>query len=593
MTQSSLSIEFEFARTDTPDDPYAFRFGPQSYALRTREGGRKQMDLDWTDELLGELEALREPNCDPAVIQRLAHTLQTFVEPAGWSWLARDIADAVQRAQPVRITVRSAAAELYTLPWGLLSLEGSGQCVGELPGVLVRYEWPDTRTAPIKQDTANRPGRVLVAWSDAAGAVPADQHIAAIDEACRRGNIAFESDRDVVPHTSIGKLADALDRAIQEGRPVSMLHILCHGGAVGQTAGLMLDDERSGRGAVAVDAWRLRQLLAPYASTLRLIVIAACESAQASRFDSVAQALHRVGFQAVVGSRFLLSVQGSIHLTETLYQEMLAKRSSLEQAFLHARSRLARNTTRLDWASLQLYARQADGDETNLLSAAPAAHSTRAAPSQSTGSGQSEALSLADIATLGLGDLLELRNHVTGELSSRFAHSLALVCTDIVGSTELFARLGSKAAKKLQERYRELFEEVATIEAGRIFASDGDGLRACFPAVKSAIKASFAFLDSITKHNYEISREDQLIVRVGIHYGPVLTNGDIVAGEEVELAASIVAQAEKGEIQLSQRAFRQTAKGVQALCRPLPSIDVFDDTRTINLYHLPRHSDAN
>src|SRR6185436_12354090 len=359
-----LSLVFELARTDTPEDPYGFRFKPQDYTLRTTHGGRKRLHLAWSNEFLGDLDALHASYCDPAIVQRVGRALCSFLEPSGWTWHAQAIAAANQRSLPVLLTVRSAAAELYTLPWELLPLEGTGQCVGELPGLLVRYEWPETHTVPLKRARDASRRRLLMAWSAAAGEVPVAEHVDAIGTACRAAGWDFKPGRDVIQHASVGKLADALDQANSEGAPVGALHLLCHAGRAGQTWGLMLNGEEADEEGVAVDSWRLRQLLAPHADTLRLVVLAACGSAHGREFDSVAQALHRAGIQSVVASRFPLSVPGAIRAAQTLYDAALAQQATLEEAFLLTRKHLARDAVRLDWAGLQLYARGADGYET-------------------------------------------------------------------------------------------------------------------------------------------------------------------------------------------------------------------------------------
>jgi len=264
----------------------------------------------------------------------------------------------------VLLTVRSAAAELYTLPWELLPLEATGQCVGELPGLLVRYEWPETHTVPQRRARDAGRRRLLIAWSAAAGEVPAAEHVDAIGAACRAAGWEFKPARDVIPHVSVGKLADALDQAKNEGTPVVALHLLCHAGRAGRTWGLMLNGDEADEDGVAVDSWRLRQLLAPHADTLRLVVLAACGSAHGREFDSVAQGLHRAGIQSVVASRFPLSAQGAVRAAQTLYDAALSQQATLEDSFLLARKQLARDAVRLDWAGLQLYARAADGHQT-------------------------------------------------------------------------------------------------------------------------------------------------------------------------------------------------------------------------------------
>jgi len=357
----------EFARAEDAGDPFAFRAGIQTYLLRGAGGGFESVELSWNQALLADLAVLHETRRDPAVVQRVGETLRRFLEPAGWARQEARLTEAVARGQPVVVTVRSAAAELYALPWELLTLKTSGQHLGELPDVLVRYEWPETATVAESPSPRPEGGRVLFAWSRAGGNVPDKAHLLALQEGAKAGHHAFEPSRDVLANASYAGLQDALEAASAPGgTPISVLHLLCHGGAVGQTVGLVLDSEE-GDEPVVVDAGRLRQLLAPHADRVRLVVLAACNGGNigvlGNHLGSIAQTLHRAGLAAVIASRFPFSIPGSNRFSETFYRQLLGGPSSVEGAFLAARRQLARDTGRLDWASVQLYARAADGDD--------------------------------------------------------------------------------------------------------------------------------------------------------------------------------------------------------------------------------------
>lgn len=565
-----LSLVLELARTDSPEDPYAFRFKPQDYSLRTMHGGRKRVHLAWSAELLHDLDALHASRCDPAVVQRVGRALCNFLEPSGWTWHAQAIAAAVQRSSPVVLTVRSAAAELYTLPWELLPLEATGQCVGELPGLLIRYEWPETHTVPLKRARDASRRRLLVAWSAAAGEVPAADHVDAIAAACRAAGWDFKPSRDVIPHASVGKLADALDQANSESAPATALHLLCHAGRAGQTWGLMLNGEEPDEDGVAVDSWRLRQLLAPHADTLRLVVLAACGSAHGREFDSVAQALHRAGIQSVVASRFPLSAAGATRATQTLYDAVLVQQAPLEHAFLLARKHLARDAGRLDWAGLQLYAREADGHETRPFRAPP--------PEAAIATGSSDNPERL-LERLDLPALLKLQAQVREALAARFEAQQALVCVELA---EADFR-GGAPESGLHKRCYGLLSEASAPHSGRIFATAGDSLHACYPSSKAALRAVFSFIDAVTDYNYNCAREDQIIVSIGLHWGTVFTNGRLVTGPSVDVAARVAELAGRGRLLLSQHAFHRIPRVTQALCTPVAGA-VSD---SIELYSLP------
>ena len=363
-----LRLVLELARAAHVDDPYAFRFVPQAYIVHTPGGGFASAEMPWDEALLTDLQALRGPRCEPALVQRVGELLRRFLFGTGWDVTEQKIVEAVRDGRQVILTVRSAAAELYALPWELLTIRSTGQHVGELPELVVRYEWPETTTV---HEQAVERGRILFAWSAAGGAVPAAEHLAALIGASERAMYPFEPARDVVAHASCGRLVAALQAAVGRREPFTVLHLLCHGAASGATFGLALTSEDASDGPGLVDAGRLRQLLAPFAGTLRLVVLAACDGANVGAFGnslgSVAQTLHRAGIQAVLASRFPLSVMGSNQLAEALYHAMLVRRASAEVALAHARAELARDPTRLDWASLQYYARSADGDATRPL----------------------------------------------------------------------------------------------------------------------------------------------------------------------------------------------------------------------------------
>src|SRR5262249_8635133 len=114
----------------------------------------------------------------------------------------------------------------------------------------------------------------------------------------------------------------------------------------------------------AIDAGALRRLLSPFAGMVRLVVLSACDSGNAgalgNHLGSVAQALHRIGIPKVLASRYPLSMTGSIRLAEVLYRELWSG-GAIEDALLKLRQELFRDSAHLDWASLQLYARAADG----------------------------------------------------------------------------------------------------------------------------------------------------------------------------------------------------------------------------------------
>jgi len=383
MMVAAYEVVLEFSRADRADKPHAFAFVPQAYLLRSPGGGFESAEFPWTAELLADLKAVRLPGRDPDAVQRIGDTLRSFLANAGWIHHEQQILAAAREGAPISVTIRSAAAELYALPWEFLTLKSTGQLIGGVPGLVVRYEWPEIASFPDRIAPAARRGRVLFAWSAAGGAVPAADHLAAIKAACADRGVLFDPERDVVGNASLARLDRALDDAARSGPPIDAVHLLCHGAALGGSYGLALDDAADPGAVAIVDAGRMQQIFAAHAGMVQLVVVAACDSgnsgALGNHLGSVAQMLHRAGVRSVVASRFPLSILGSVSFAAAFYAALVRDRSSLEQAFLAARDALFCDPAQLDWASVQLYGRRQRADGTYPLQWASPAE----APAQS------------------------------------------------------------------------------------------------------------------------------------------------------------------------------------------------------------------
>ncbi len=330
--------------------------------------------------MLADIQLAQTTGSDRGASFRVGEVLRVFLRAAGWGHHEHAIAQAARSGEPITVTIRSAAAEVYAIPWELVVLKSTGQQLGSLPNVLLRYEWPGVPSAHDTAPAGSRRGRVLVAWSAAGGPVPAAAHIAALKAALHGSPQSFDQQRDVVAHASLAGLDRTLRAATRGGEPYDAVHILCHGAATGDTFGLALDDDAHPGRTVNVDGGRLQQVLTAHVGAVRMVVIAACNSgntgALGNHLGSVAQRLHRAGVQSVIASRAPISLDGSVLMTRALYKALAEERATLEEAFLETRQVLLGNLRARDWACIQLYGREADGDTTYPLHLAPADGST-------------------------------------------------------------------------------------------------------------------------------------------------------------------------------------------------------------------------
>jgi class 3 adenylate cyclase len=115
--------------------------------------------------------------------------------------------------------------------------------------------------------------------------------------------------------------------------------------------------------------------------------------------------------------------------------------------------------------------------------------------------------------------------------------------TDIVGSTQLAARLGDRQWRELLDRHDAVVRRMITQEEGSAIKSTGDGVLATFSGPARGISAARSIVEQL--------RQLELEVRAGLHAGEVeLRNGD-VGGMAVHIGARVAAEAKPGEVLVS------------------------------------------
>ena len=190
---------------------------------------------------------------------------------------------------------------------------------------------------------------------------------------------------------------------------------------------------------------------------------------------------------------------------------------------------------------------------------------------------------MTDFSTLSMTEIIRLQNLLQQELTRRFERPLAIAFSDIVGSTPYFARFGDAAGRQLQQLHIDLLNECLPRQHGRVVDTAGDGAFLAFPAADAAIVALMEFQNLISRENMQRARDHQLQVRIGVHWGPVLTDGEIVSGDSVNLCARVAASSNIGEIRVTREVFQDLALAHRLNCRPVGPVELKGVSRQVEL----------
>jgi class 3 adenylate cyclase/alpha-beta hydrolase superfamily lysophospholipase len=133
---------------------------------------------------------------------------------------------------------------------------------------------------------------------------------------------------------------------------------------------------------------------------------------------------------------------------------------------------------------------------------------------------------------------------------------MAIVFTDIEGSTSLTQRLGDERAQEVIRTHNRIVRDGLAESGGSEIAHTGDGIMAAFPSVARSVECAVGI-----QRAFAAARWDTPVgVRIGINAGEPVHEEDDLFGSAVQAAARIAAKAQAGQILVSE-VVRQLAAG--------------------------------
>lgn len=132
---------------------------------------------------------------------------------------------------------------------------------------------------------------------------------------------------------------------------------------------------------------------------------------------------------------------------------------------------------------------------------------------------------------------------------------IALLFTDLKGSTALYRRVGDAAAYRLVRNHFAFLTEVVRDHEGSVVKTIGDAVMAAFHDDHQAVRAGLTIQQRVAAFNRENGLADGLVIKLGIHAGPTIavTLNDRLDyfGSVVNMASRLQGQSVGGDLVLS------------------------------------------
>ncbi|MCG6857351.1 MAG: adenylate/guanylate cyclase domain-containing protein [Salaquimonas sp.] len=123
-------------------------------------------------------------------------------------------------------------------------------------------------------------------------------------------------------------------------------------------------------------------------------------------------------------------------------------------------------------------------------------------------------------------------------------------CADAQNYGRLMARNERDTLERLN-RYRSIMESHFASHEGRMVNTWGDAIIAEFTSVVEAVRCAVEIQDAIGAENRSLPDSDQMWFRIGINLGDVMSEGDDIYGDGVNVASRLEAIAEPGGVMVS------------------------------------------
>jgi class 3 adenylate cyclase/tetratricopeptide (TPR) repeat protein len=165
-----------------------------------------------------------------------------------------------------------------------------------------------------------------------------------------------------------------------------------------------------------------------------------------------------------------------------------------------------------------------------------------------------------------LEDLFHEKEKIEKSINEQFQEYVTIMFTDIAGYTSFVETHGDIAAKSLLQKHNEIIFSIIEIHSGNVIKTIGDAIMASFSDTKNAVIAAVDIQKALTLHNKKAEKIKKINIRIGIHAGDALKDGNDYFGDAVNIAARIEPTGSAGQIMVSKSVYTAVKDNKNIFC---------------------------
>jgi class 3 adenylate cyclase len=161
----------------------------------------------------------------------------------------------------------------------------------------------------------------------------------------------------------------------------------------------------------------------------------------------------------------------------------------------------------------------------------------------------------------------------------------AIMFTDMVGFTTLTQR-DEAGALRLLEEHRALVRPILARRKGREVKTIGDGFMIEFASAVESVECALEIQAAVARRNSSRPSMEKILLRVGIHVGDVIREGNDLVGDGVNVASRIEPLATPGGICITGPVWDQIRNKVNVRVEKIPDPHLKNVSIPVDVYQV-------
>ncbi len=161
----------------------------------------------------------------------------------------------------------------------------------------------------------------------------------------------------------------------------------------------------------------------------------------------------------------------------------------------------------------------------------------------------------------------------------------AIMFTDMVGFTKVAQQDEARALRLLEEQ-RSLLRPIFASRGGREVKTIGDGFMVEFASAVESVRCAVEIRSAVEKRNSPRKPHDRFYLRIGVHVGDVVREGNDLVGDGVNIASRVEPLAQPGGICITGPVWEQVHNKVDVKVEKLRDVSMKNVSTPVDVFKI-------